>query len=233
MASTDVSPPSITPTQVSGATDGVLQISKSTGANPTTLTSGIVVGPATAAGVSLVYDSTTSGNAGWRAMTGNMAANAGMNAIAFSALAVANVNFGVNVGVASQTGMGMPTLTSIGWYVSNTQYGLLDSNGNWSNMKRLAQTKATNYTVTTADNGTHITVTAAATLTLMPSVAGSIVHVTNLNATALTVTAQTGNIFALGLTAAASRSTSTAVATAEFYYDGTQWIMRCFNGTWA
>lgn len=143
--------------------DGQLQVAKSTVATaPTTLVSGLIIGPKSSSGVSLVFDSTMSGNVGLRAMNGDQSANLGFNALAFGATTAANVNFGINVGIAGQTGMGHPTTTSIGWYVSNTQYGLVDANGQWSNLRQLAAAKTANYTIVANDSGTMFTNTAAA-----------------------------------------------------------------------
>lgn len=209
---------SVAPTVLSGPTDGVLQIFKSTGANPTTLVSGLVVGPASASGVSWVYDG-TAGNAGWRAMTGNMGANAGINASGFGATGVGNVLFGVNVGVASQTGMGHPSLTSIAWYVSNTQYGLVDANGKWSNLRPLTASKTTSYSVVAADSFTRFDNTGAGgtvvTFTLPAAALGLTYSFSGVLTTALAqivITPQAADTIAFG-TKIANQSVSGPIAT--------------------
>lgn len=221
-------------TSLLATTDGVLRVAKNANGNPTTLVSGMVVGPASATGVAWVYDSTTSGNVGWRAMTGNMGANAGVNAAAFSATGVANVNFGINVGVAGQTGMGHPSTTSIGFYVSNTQYGLVDANGQWSNLRQLRVAKTSNYTVVAADTGTHFTTTGAGgavQFTLPTAAVGLWFDFTCAAAQTMTVVGAAGTIGVSGNAVRGATLTTLAAAIYTTYrvkcYDGTNWV-RCF-----
>jgi hypothetical protein len=194
---------------------GLLRITNPGDTAPTTLASGITIGIASGAGASLVYDSTY----GLRSMTNNLGTNLGFAGVAFNALAAMNVNFGVNIGVASQTGMGHPTLTSIAWYVSNTQYGLVDANGKWSNIRPLTASKATNYTVVSADSGVVFDNTGAGgtvvTFTLPSAATGLKYTFANVLTTALSqivIAPQAADTIAFG-TKTASQTVSSPVAT--------------------
>lgn len=220
-----------TRTQLLAPSNGVLRITNAADSAPTTLAAGISIGT-TSTGTSLVYDSTY----GLRAMNNALNTNLGFAGVAFNALTTGNVIYGNNIGTGSQTGMGNPSLTSIAWYVSNTQYGLINSTGQWSNIRKLTTAKTANYTVLNADTGTTFTndgASGSVQFTLPTAAQGLWYEFQCTAAQTLTVTTGAGSIFANGLTGA----TRTITGAANRYscirvhcYDGTNWVVASSQG---
>lgn len=218
-------------TQLLAPVDGQFRIAKNTITTaPTTLVSGIILGPKSSSGVSWVYDSSV---AGWRSMNGDQSANGG---IAGTTFRVTNADGSLQYG-SSNYGLAVAaTSTNL---VANNITGLsMDSAGSTSALRWSKQASTSGpVTVTTAQSYTLFTNRGAGGSVTWnipaPTTIGLHYRFTVHAAQTMVVTAASGNIY--DVTGTLSGATRTLAATLgvsmEIVSDGTDYFIVSQNGT--
>lgn len=216
-------------TQLLAPVDGQLRIAKNTIATaPTTLVSGIVLGPKSSSGVSWVYDSSV---AGWRSMNGDQSANAG---IAGTTFRTTNADGSLQYG-SSTYGLAIAATTTN--LVANNVTGFtLDSVGSASMLRWSKQASTSGpVTVTAAQSYTLITnrgASGSVTFNIpAPTTIGLHYTFCVQAAQQMVVTAASGNIYGIGLSGTSRTIPGILGNNITIISDGTDYFIVSSAGT--